>query len=580
MAKKTERKPTVDKIQGKFKAYERYYQKLHDDQKEVDEYYELTFDADVPSEYPERKPDTARNWVDAGVRNYTLDNPRAKVYLRNDSDAARNQVATMETFYNFFLRLYIITIKRAAKKLLKRGEAFLNIGMDDTYFGTQDEERLFHFPLFLRTPDAINTYASPAHNGLVPHDVIEKFDITVAEAKAMCEERGWNWKTNKTDDKLVSWMTYYDANWRCFLLDGESVLTPAIQPNILGFCPYVHIDAGVGDESYEGKPEYQYRSIIWPRKDMLKLEVRNLSQTDAILGRYAWGRYKATLANPGDDVIKQVYPDGKIPTDPSKWLIDIEGRLKTEILKGEEPPAGLFTQLAMVRDYSSPPSVLSGIRPTGVYSGQHQETILATAKPMYKDPFKNLEDGLGVTMGMGARIIEKVYNYPVQIKNFADEDARAYRQIKPSDIKGHYDCEVQLLAEPPEATDTRKVLGKGLRQGGSISHKTELRNYHDMSEKEAEDEQAQIQAEEAMQQPAVQAVVAKDAMKRLGMEQQLEELEQAEQMAKQKVVKGSPPIPQGEGISTEGIRTRGRVSPSLEAIPTPKEEEIEQRLAQ
>jgi len=574
--KKTEL--AVEQIKDRFKSYEKYYNQLHRDQKDIDDYYELVYDANVPKNYPTRMPPTARNWVDVGVRHFTLDNPKAKVFLRNDNDTARDQVAILETFYNFWLRQDVRKIKRAARKLLKRGEIFLKVNMDDTYFGSDSEERLFHFPLFLTIPDPINTFASPAHNGLVPSDVIESFNITVAEAQAMCERNGWAWKTTKAPDKTVKWFSYVGSRERYFSLDDEPVLTPAVQPNILGFCNYVHIDAGAGDDNYEGKPEYLFRSLIWAQRDMLKMEVRTLSALDAINARYAWPRYKAILASADDAVLKRLYPTGAVPTDPEQWLLEVQDQLKIEIQQGEQPPPGLFEQYALLQAQASPPAVLSGIRPAGVYSGQHQEDLMATAKPIYKDAFKNLEDALSVAMGMGARIIEQVYKSDVEIKNFAS-DTKGYKRISPTDIKGHYDCEVQLLAEPPEATDMRKALGKALRQAGSISHKTELRNYHDMSEQEADDEQAQINAEDIMQEPAVRAVIAKDSMSRLGMDRELEILEEAEQEEKQKVVKGKPPPRQGEGVSMAGVKTRGRVSPELGTSTTPQEGEVGQELA-
>jgi len=569
-------KPTIDEIKNKFTAYDRYYATLHAQQREIDDYYELTFDPNVPSEYPVRMPDTARNWVDAGVRNYTLDNPRTKFYLRNDSDKAREQVALLETFGNFFLQLYIQTIKEAAKKLLVRGEVFIETSMDDTYLGQDTEERLYHFPLRLNVLDPINTYCSPAHEGLVPQDIIRKFNITVAEARALCEANNWNWKPDKEDDKLVTWFSYKSPEWRCFMIDDQPILPGEVQPNIYGFVNVVHIGSGIGQSSYEGKPEYQYRSIIWPRRDMLKLEARNLSQIDAILARYAWARYKAILGRANSEILKQVYPDGKVPTDPSEWLIDVKDELQTEIVKGEEPPMGLFNQLAIIREYSSPPQVLGGMRPIGVYSGQHQETLISAAKPIYKDPFKNLEDGLSVNVGMGLRILEQIYNYKVQLKNLSDPDSRGYITLKPQDINGHYDCAVQLLAEPPEATDARKYLGANLRKGGSISEMTELREYHNMSEKEVMDEIAQKYAEKGLSSIGVLDVIAKDAMERLGMEKQLALLEEVQRNA----AKNIPPPKQGEGIPQTSARVRGRTSPELESSPTPHEVEVAGRLAE
>lgn len=567
-------KPSVEKIKEIFKAYEKHYSTLHQDQKGIDEYYELTFDANVPVNYPARVPPTARDWIDVGVRNFTLDNPKAKVYLRNDSDIAREQVSKMETFYNFWLRKDILIIKQAAKKLPLRGEVFLKVNMDDTYFGSDDEERLFHFPLFLTVPDPINVYCSPAHSGLVPKDVVETFKITVAEAEALCEANEWKWKTDKKPNDEVTWFSYISPEWRCFLIEDEPVLPSEVQPNLLGFVPYVHIPAGFGQLSYEGKPEYLYRSLLWSKQDMLKMQVRTLSALDAINARYAWPQRTMILGDIGAQAeIEKLYPGGQIPTDPDKWLYQIKDRAEISIIEGEQPPPGLFQEYALIQSHAAPPEVLAGVRPAGVYSGEHQESLMSTAKPIYKDAFKNLEDGLGIAMGMGARIIEKVYDYPVQIKNFASEDAKTYRQIKPSDIKGHYDCEVQLLAEPPEATDMRKALGKALRQAGSISHLKELRDYEDMSMKEAEDEIAQIAAEMAMQEPAVRAVIAKDAMARHGMDKELEAIEEAEQIQKQEIAGARPPIQQGEGLNMAGVQRRNRATPELGNIQTPVEQE-------
>ena len=577
-----EKQPTVEEIKDKFKDYERYYSALHQQQKEIDNYYELTFIAGVPKRYKQFTPPTAREWIDVGVRHFTLDNPKATVPPRGMSDIARAKDAKLETFFNFWLRRSILRIKDAAKKLPLRGEVFIKVGMDDTYYGVGElseeqrakfeEARLFHFPLKITIPDPINVYASPAHDGLVPVNVIESYNMTVAEAQNLCKRNNWEWSTDKKSTDSVNWLSYYDANWRCFLIDDIPVLSPIASINLLGFCPYAHIASGSGQSSYEGKPEYLYRSLLWSRRDALNLEARNLSQTDAILSRYAWIRHKIK-GEP--DAIKLLYPDGKIPTDPDEFLREMEG-VEIQVLQGEQPPPGLFQQYAIIQALASPPSVLGGFRSAGVYSGRLQEDLMATAKPIYKDVFNNLEDVLGVIMGMGARIIDKVYGHPVAIRDFASEAKREHIVLKPEDIDGHYDCEVKLLAEPPEATDMRKALGRTMRQGGSISHKTELRKYHDMSEEEAENEMAQIHAEDAMKEPSVRGGIALDAMERLGMHKALEQIRQAMQTEKQRIARPIPPIQQTGEIRTgaEMVRKRGRVMPELESIPTPHETEI------
>lgn len=559
---------TIDKILAKLGQRKAYYGELHKQQKDIDEYYELTFKAGVPKIYSQVTPPTAREWIDIGVRNFTLDNPRAKVPQRGHSEAARKRDAILESFYNYWLKTIILQIKDGAKKLPLRGEVFIKVELDDTYYGVDlekmgekekerfEERRLFHFPLIVTVVDPINVYASPAHNGLRPVDVIESYNMTVAEALNLCEMRGWKWKTNKKESDTVEWTSYFSDKHRCFLIDKEPVLDPPVQSNFLDFCPYVHAAAGWGQTSYEGKPEYLYRSILYGKQDMLKLESRVLSQTDTLVGRYAWERYK--LQGPSLDVIKQVYPDLKVSTNPDEPILETD-QVKVEILKGDSPPPGIFQELAVVSAYAQPPQVLSGMRPTGVYSGQHQESLMASAKPIYKDVFKNYEDALGVVMGMGARIIEKVYQHPIAFPN---------GELKPEDVDEHYDCEVQLLAEPPEATDMRKTLGANLRKGGSISLITELTKYHDMSKEEALDEQAELIAEQAMSQPGALEGTTRDALMRLGMDQQLKEIDEAK-----KASHFPPPrnVPETMPTGYESVPKQGRVPPGLEAGVTPRE---------
>jgi hypothetical protein len=588
--------PSVEQILNKKAAYESFYAALHTQQKDIDDYYELVFDPEVPSRYKKRMPSTARDWVDAGVRHFTLDNPRAIVWPRRPSEDARIQAALLEKLDNFILRQNIAEIKNGAKKVLIRGEGYFKMNMDDRYIGQYEgkpvaqlpdeekkeyeEKRLNHFPLFITSPDPYNVYPSPAQAGFVPRDVIEKFNITVAEAKSLCEANGWTaWSTTKQDTETVEWVSYIDSDWRFFSIEAVPVLKPAVQPNIFRFVPYVHFGGGMGQSSYEGKPEYLYRPLLYPKKDALKMESKMYSWIDAMNDRYSWLRY-VLRGNP--ELIKQYYPDHKFPTDPDELLIELpDEQLEIHVLEGNNPPQGLFQELAMLQAQAAPPAVLSGVRQSGVYSGTYNQDLMASGKSIYKDPFKNMEGALGVLMGMGARILETVYNFPVQIKNFSSVDSKLYTEVKPTDIKGHYDCEVKLLAEPPEATDARRALGSTLRTKGSISLKTELMQYHDMSESEAEAEIAQIHAEMALQEPTVRAVMGKSAMLQLGMTEELEALNQAEQAAAQQggkvtgLARPIPPRQEGESVTTgeELLTKQGRSPEEMSLVPSVREQQ-------
>jgi len=141
-------------------------------------------------------------------------------------------------------------------------------------------------------------------------------------------------------------------------------------------------------------------------------------------------------------------------------------------------------------------------------------------------------------------------------------------KIKPDDIDGHYDCEVQLLAEPPEALDIRKTLGTNLQKAGVLSNRTNLSKYHDMSKEEVEDEIAQLYAEKAMQLPGMLEFMGHNAMERLGMKQVAEGFD--------KLTGTVPPrrLPETMGAGSEGVTKRGRQTPEMERGVVPQEAEV------
>jgi hypothetical protein len=582
--------PTIQEIKGKLIAWEGYYQTHHQNQKEIDTFYELTFSAQVPKRYPTRKPSTARDWIDVGVRVFTLDNPKMTVYARRPSDESRRQAAELETWGNFFLKISRKQIKDVAKKVLLRGEGLIKLNMDDTYFGDYNgkpidsldarelmeyrEKRLYHFPLYLTIPDPINVYCSTAHDGLMPLEVIECFEMTVSEAEALCLKNGWVFDVkNRKADERVTWISYYSCDWRCFILDDVPVLKGEVQRNIFGFVPYVHFSAMAGQSGYDGKPEYEYRPIIHGKQDMFIMESRMLSFIDAINSRHAFPRYKFR-GNP--EIIKQYYPHG-VPTDPEKLLFEIEGQMEIDVLSGDKPPEGLFAEFQIMQQLAAAPAAISGVRPTGVYSGTHQETLIATAKSQYKDAFMSLQEALAIILGMGLRIIEQVYQHDVMIKNLSADSPKVYQILRVSDIKGYYDCEVALLAEPPEATDTRKGLGKALWQGGAISKEKMLREYFDMSAQEIEDEMGQDVAEAALEDPIVRAAMGRDALEEFGMTKALDAIKeidaQTAALGKEPYlgVGSRPPNQAGEGmgVAQDAVRKRGRNS-GMADVPSPR----------
>jgi len=518
------------------------------------------------------RPSTARDWVEFGIRHYTIDNPRARVPAQGRNDTKRERAQKLEAFYNTWLDILPIQLKMAIKKLLIRGELFLKLWIDDYYYGLNPQSKqehediedraLTHFPLKLYLPDPINVFCSPAHNGLIPLDVIEYYKMTVAEAQNLCELNGWKWKDKKErkSTDTVNWTSYYDDQWRCFLIDDDPILTPAVQPNILRFCPYVHIPAGFGNENYEGKPEYLYRSILYPKRDMIKLFTRALSQADAITERYAWPRPK--LHGTTEEDVKRLYGDG-FSMNPDQPIIETDDVLVT-FEQGEVVPPQIYQNLAMLQEQAEPNPTLAGQNPSGVYSGTHFQAEVGQAKPLYKDALKNMEDGLGIFLGLGARVIEKVINHPISVRNTdARNHAQDIQSLKPEDINGYYYVKVGMFAELPETTDLRKSIGMNAHKSNILSLNTVLKYYFDMSDDEAENEQAEMIKEEFLRNPVVQEAVVRFIAERWGMEgvtQIMDEMGMETQRG------GSRRLPETMPTGIESIPARGRVGAS-ETMP-------------
>lgn len=574
-------KITADKLKTKRKEWTEHYETLKTQQKENFSFYELSYDANIPTGlgYEQKTPSTARDWVDFGIMHYTLDKPQDVVKPRNSSDSAREQATMLEAFYNYWLGRIILEIKGNAKKQLWGGECFFKIVVDDTYFGVKtskmgedelkefQEKRSTVFPLRIECPNPINVFPSPAGRGFWHPEYIEYYEMTVAQAEELCDRNKWSWKHgDKKSTSTVKYTVYYSDSERCVLLDDDAIIPDdkegitkdGIQPNWLRFTPYVHIPSGLGTESYEGKSEYKYRSIFHGKKDMIKLQTRLLSQIDAICKRYAWPRIELK----GDlEIIKKLYGAQGQGFDPNPTRVQVSSP-EFDILyhQGEQVPQALFTYAAAISSMAEPPPVLGGQRPPGIYSGYGEVALLTTAKPIYKDPFKNMEDGLSVLMGMGARVMENVLKYKINIGD---------KELDPSKIKGYYENEVHLLAEPPEAADMRKTLGANLFKQGVISDLYNKVHYQDMTMEQALKEQDQQFVEKIMNDPNLLMQMAMLAMKRLGMELSPEIL-QAMQGGGAGVAGTTTPT------GAESVPQYQRMMSGMEASPLPQENEIRQ----
>ena len=564
---------TVKEIQTIINNRQTYYAKLRTQQVLENEFYELTYDAKVPKLYTKITPDTAREWINNGVKSFTLDNPRASVPPRKNAQQYRETEARLEAFYNgwldFMSSLQPDPIKLNAMLILLRGECYFKILMDDKYYGQDTKnmgkeekeqleiDKLNNFPLIVKAPDPMNVYPSTIHERMIPHDVVEIYSRTVEDVLDSCQRNKWHWDNPNglKDDDEVIWAEWWDAKERCFMVGSsigslESVLKPAVQTNIYDFCPYVHAYSLYGVTDSKGRPEYMTRGILYGKLDLIKLFTRAISQYDSLIVKYAWPHRQ--LRGNTDKVKKFLKDVVKLQLSPDDILVLPEGVELVES-QGQVPPTALFNWIQTVSSMVEGPPILNAEVPPGITAGYSMNILSSAGKAMYKAPFKSLENALGVLMGLGARLIEDIIQEPVGIKTIkTTENGKIYGEevLKPEDIKKYYICDVALLSDAPEAMDVRSTQGKGLQLARVISHRTDLIKYQGMSAQEADDEIAQVNAEEILKSdPNLRQAIGVDALKRLGFEQTSENIGLAQQVGiKQAKASVGLPVMKGRNL--------------------------------
>ena len=542
---------------------------LRAEQKKDLRYAHLEFRAGIPENlgYRQRTPPTAQEWISNGLASYTFKNPRVTMLPRGDTPTARKLDGKCEAFGNYLLRENVLAVNDAVRSTLEVGEGIICLEYDDPWFGMTEykgvkllqrsgnltdaekalvkewqQNRAAHMPLRLRYVDPISTLPSPVlHMGMIPGDMFEDSELTAIEAQEWCETHGFPWKLHKKGDSMVHFIKYTSPKELAYMIEDQLIWAGE---NPLGFVNYLRVGSGYGRLEWDGDQRRQFISVTRYRRDMLKMEARSWSQADALVSRQAYERVKLI----GDESdVKRLYPTGDVPVTPQDVIREIKDRVEVDILHGEPVPVGLFEHLSRIEARAQVPMVLGGGRPTGVYSGEHQEMLVGVGKTVYKAPFTNWERALQIIVGWAFRIIEDVYQRPIQVALMSPE-GRNFDRISKTEIAGHRDCSVEFMSDSPEASDFRKSTGAKLRVDGSISKYRELTEYHGMSVREAMIEIARVNAERILESPDMQQYIVQNVMQRMALRQQAQQAPFAEEQlgALGTIMQGEAGVPGGE----------------------------------
>ena len=558
-------KPTVDEI--KEIASQRgaldgggYWSELHKLQKERQAYYLGKNKITLPEglHVTQITSRAAYDWVSTGRNNYLLDNPCVEVTPRNESKTSKDDAAVMETFGTSLLRRNVAKIRDNTTLQLAIGAGAYKLELNDAFVASSlrieglkkgwkqipEEDRkdiqdlaLTQYPIRILAPHFVNLFPSPYWvSDYQPYDMIEAFEITVAEARGLCRMNGWSWKPKdeKKEKDKVKYLVYYSPEWRCVLIDDKPVFRPHVMPNPLGFCPYLVFDAGMGIPSYEGDMTDRFRGIIAPNMGLIDLETKTMTQLGYMDDRFAFPKLIAHIeAGMSEEEALKLIGD-KLDLNPEELGFELGMELRYLETTGQGQ-AQLVQFLAVLSAKASPPTGMAGGHMPGVYSGQYASMRIAQERTWYKDPFKIHEDVLALVASRGFQTIDQIIKHPisVEVSEIRKGEPSSVTKIGPDNIREYYKCKVKLLADSPEASDIKKHLGQLTYQAGIYDHETTLTEFYDKSKAEAESIADAVLIEQTiLKSPTIQMLLAEkaaratgqddlaDAVKMVGMTQQ------------------------------------------------------------
>ncbi len=481
------------------------YAALNTEQKRADDFFEMVATVELPriDGIVLKRTKAMREKVMAGVQVFMSRIPRAEVDPRKPTDKARQQASKLETFYNYILWQHRPLGRSAYQKCLLRGMGVGKLWYDDHYQGVDkngwkqaDHDNLAYsalerFPIRLSSPDPLNCYPSLAMQTFFqPVDMIEDYMMSVSEALYVCKMNQWKttWKKGLADDaESVRYTTYYSNDERIVLFDDKMVVDGE---NPLGFVPYVVIPSGLGQDSYEGKPEYKYRDIIY--QDIEAEEVKMM-----LMSYLHYGFRKNAL--PQKWFQADNAEEAKTQLEGISDAPDQIGILPRTIDKIENPTepinAGAFTFLSLLQSTTGVPATLLGLPAQNTYSEVHYSTQAAYARAQYEIALDNLEMGFAELLGMCSRTVEWLDN-PISIRNVnPGERSKNIETISPEDVAGYYQCRVKFIGDTPEGRQTREQQGLMLLRQKAMPYVDVMVNYFDVPRPEAERMELDLQFE-------------------------------------------------------------------------------------
>jgi len=394
------------------------------------------------------------------------------------------------------------------------------------------------FPLMMSCVNPRTFFPDPAREF-----VIEAFDRKGLEIQAMFPDVVTNSETTKL------WIEYWDAE-KFIYMWGEDILHEG--PHPFGFLPYVWRDAGLGYVDHENSPEALYRGILFPVKDVLEIQAKNLAQADAIISETAWPGVDFSGANKKlVEATKASYEigPGQANAVPAGVEITRHG--------GGEPPRALWDMYSLTSgeiDSATVPRVARGESPRGAASGYKTAILSGMARLKFGGVVTNIQSMIEEVNIDLLKLVENVFGVQ-QVWGYTYDSEMVSEVITLDDIDGFYSNFVTVSAIPPEEKERTIMVGLRLLQAKAISLRYFLTQYlRPTNPREVED---QLYVDELMHDPQVRQMLLQRAFQSYEASAMLENVGADDAADMVLGTQGSPVPPMG-GSYVESERQPGR----------------------
>ena len=563
-------KPSVTDILDLVRRGETVYSTLYSAFEQDQRFYELEFfeQLGLPKQFAKDGIvlSTARDMVDAYVDHLDISN--ARVYL-NKKGISPKPDDERETLRKLYLGiLHVTNIERpwarhAAKHLGTHGLSVIRTlwasdlwpdkpekgDSSDSEFANRIEtwklDTQQYFPIAIDAINPRNIILDPGFGGR--QFVIEHHDQLILDIW-----KKWpNWdKDHKRDaDQRVRYIAYWDDTWRSVIIDDEPVLKDDVMRHTYGFIPYVPIDAGLGNLSWDSLPEMRYVGILRYIFKMLLSESRNYSMADILLkkevmkGGWLSGRNAKAISSINQEYGKyNPMPDG---VEVHEW-------------ESKMPPGALGEHLLrtqdMINSHAAPRST-RGLSESGVRSGADRRLIIAEGSTKFQYSNMAFRHGVSRVLANCAMLVKNVIPGDVQIWARTQFDGEIDELIEKDKINPPFACYVEFAPFSEEDEFRKQDALIRQRTAGLISQETA---WNQMSHINPVVEKERLAEERIRNTEAYQAALENGVAVRTGV-LSLQQQQEAQRLQEQGNMTTSPPNRAEPGSAEERENQRRAV---------------------